>query len=175
MRIFCSTTIFFFLALVVFGVSSFVVPAPCRSRAAAQHAQTTASSAVRRRQHHLDHVHTRPNEATTGRLVLAAAPRGGGGDGGDELEEKAGIEPKCEFCCVPRLEFVFRDLDPLLAGTLPSATAVRVDCCRLHGSTHPRVIIYFVETMHSCAGWGLGRFLWMLSAELVALHVCFFW
>lgn len=98
-------SITFFLLALVAGASSFVVPAPCARSRTAQ-TKTASSSDDSGRLRHIDHAHTRRpraqphGEATTAGkslLVLAAAPRGSGDNGGDELEEKAGIEPKCEF------------------------------------------------------------------------------
>lgn len=104
MRGFVSTTVL--LLALVSGVSSFVLPAPCarieqgglhtgssaETQTRAGTPRTMASAWTRR-----VNVDRPSHEATTGRAVLAAAPRGGGEDGGEELEEKAGIEPKCEL------------------------------------------------------------------------------
>lgn len=147
MKGFCSAVVL--LLALVSGVSSFVIPVPC---ARAVGVQTTTPSARRS-----DHVRplTRPSHvATTGRLmVLAAAPRGGGENGGDELEEKAGIEPKCELLLHPVLElelYSWLSSSTAFAGTLPSAVVA-------HAHVWPKCN----RIVHSCADWRLYRCRWI--------------
>eukprot|EP00903_Cladosiphon_okamuranus_P012018 g11284.t1 len=83
-----------------FARLSLIAVQPCPTTAAASlrvrtcpARTTTAASAGWTRRVQVDRL---SREAETGKAALAAAPRGGveGGDGGEELEKKAGIEPK---------------------------------------------------------------------------------
>ena len=159
------------------GVSSFVVPVPCARAAASR----TPPSAVRR----TDHVGGRPSqEATTGRLVLAAAPRGGGENGGDEVEEKAGIEPKCELLLA--LSWIrhacFEGDERCLLFCLNPAFSrfprVPAEQGRLSLRRCGSLFLFFfcINVAKSCTSvfvqaGDLSRYRWILSVDLVWSHV----